>query len=97
MVPLYTCDLYGGKRQTLYEVIAGKVPYDGKTEMAIMYLVVDQKVPPERPTSISHSHGYENQLWELLVRCWSFEPASRPSVADVVESVSTACMSTYCM
>ncbi|CAE7110997.1 unnamed protein product [Rhizoctonia solani] len=69
---------------TIYEVMTGILPYSGKQEHTIIYLVGIKKEPPERPDTIPFDHECGNKLWELLVRCWSFDPKARPSANETV-------------
>ncbi|CAE6495540.1 unnamed protein product [Rhizoctonia solani] len=72
---------------TLYEIMTGQLPYYGKSDVLVILLVVQKREPPERPESIPDGHETMDKLWELLLRCWSFDPAARPSAADVAETV----------
>ncbi|CAE6399658.1 unnamed protein product [Rhizoctonia solani] len=74
---------------TLYEVMTGQLPYYGKSDVLVILLVVQKREPPERPESIPDGHETMDNLWELLLRCWSFEPTARPSAAGVAEAVKT--------
>ncbi|CAE6431414.1 unnamed protein product [Rhizoctonia solani] len=74
---------------TMYEVMAGTIPYEGKKEARIIYLVVEKKEPPERPKSIPGDCKDGEKLWNLLVRCWSFESSSRPSAKEVKKIMQT--------
>ncbi|CAE6345386.1 unnamed protein product, partial [Rhizoctonia solani] len=72
---------------TIYEILAGILPYGDKREHTIIYLVVTKQEPPERPESIPI--GQEgDKLWNLLLRCWSFESEARPNASNVGEIVS---------
>ncbi|KAF8755442.1 GAT domain [Rhizoctonia solani] len=43
---------------------------------------------PERPECMRGGEN-EDSLWNLLVRCWSFEPTARPSAAEVTAIMKT--------
>ncbi|KAH7322148.1 kinase-like domain-containing protein [Rhizoctonia solani] len=73
---------------TIYEVIAGKRPYDGIAFPGVIKLV-SEKTPPERPTCIPPGHENGDMLWELLRHCWSYEPEARPSAAEVTAAMKT--------
>ncbi|KDN45803.1 hypothetical protein RSAG8_04636, partial [Rhizoctonia solani AG-8 WAC10335] len=76
---------------TICEVLAGVLPYEGKLTFAIMNLVVNKRQPPERPQAIAAGREDGDKLWNLLLRCWSFEPKARPSaskVADIIKTVT---------
>ncbi|CAE7092110.1 unnamed protein product [Rhizoctonia solani] len=70
---------------TIYETVTGMVPYQGKSEMNVMRLVTVKKELPERPEPALDNTGITDKLWELLIKCWSFQPAERPSAAKVAE------------
>ncbi|CUA76262.1 hypothetical protein RSOLAG22IIIB_12174 [Rhizoctonia solani] len=72
---------------TIYEILAGTLPYNDKREQTIIYLVITKQEPPERPGNIPIGEG--DKLWNLLLRCWSFEPEARPSASDVGETIKT--------
>ncbi|CAE7080578.1 unnamed protein product [Rhizoctonia solani] len=72
---------------TLYEVMTGQLPYYGKSDVLVILLVVQKREPPERPEGIPEGHETMDRLWELLLRCWSFEPPARPSAADAAETM----------
>ncbi|CAE6453810.1 unnamed protein product [Rhizoctonia solani] len=74
---------------TIYEIMTGTLPYDGKLEHTIIYMVTTKKEPPERPCTIPISHEGGNELWELLLRCWSFEPEARPSAIETATILKT--------
>ncbi|CAE6493226.1 unnamed protein product [Rhizoctonia solani] len=71
------------------EVATGKLPYDDKKEHTIIYLVVVKKEVPDRPEKMFFRSESRDQLWELLLRCWSFEPTARPSAVEVTEVMKT--------
>ncbi|CAE6517443.1 unnamed protein product [Rhizoctonia solani] len=76
---------------TIYEIMTGTLPYNGKLEHTIIYMVTTKKEPPERPCTIPISHEGGNKLWELLLCCWSFEPEARPSAietATILKSIT---------
>ncbi|KAG8709397.1 hypothetical protein FRC11_005589 [Ceratobasidium sp. 423] len=72
---------------TIYEVLAGTVPYNDKLEHTITYLVVINREHPSRPKSIPVGGGDGDKLWNLLLRCWSFEPEKRPDVGGVTATM----------
>ncbi|CAE6502273.1 unnamed protein product [Rhizoctonia solani] len=68
---------------TIYEVMAGTIPYHGKAERQILLILVRKWEPPERPGGIAVGHKDGDRLWDLLNLCWSFEPTMRPSAGEV--------------
>ncbi|KAH7322112.1 kinase-like domain-containing protein, partial [Rhizoctonia solani] len=81
-------DVYALAMVRVDEVFAGTVPYDGRREPTIIYLVVTKREPPVRPEGIPSSRKAGDELWGLLLRCWSFEPSARPSANEVAKFVS---------
>ncbi|KAH7320433.1 hypothetical protein B0J17DRAFT_723855 [Rhizoctonia solani] len=80
----------------IFQILAGVLPYDGKTTFVIMNLVVNEKRPPERPKEIAFGREDGDKLWGLLLDCWSFEPKARPSarkVKDIMKTVTQAGLS----
>ncbi|KAG9077098.1 hypothetical protein FS749_011041, partial [Ceratobasidium sp. UAMH 11750] len=70
---------------TMLEVFSGKLPFCeiGK-DPAVITRVVIQKRHPERPfDSIPTPSWRGNAVWELLTRCWSYDPLNRPSAFQV--------------
>lgn len=56
-----------------------------------MFLVVMKREPPERPESLTQALGNReagDMLWNLLLRCWTFEPIMRPKAEEVARVVS---------
>ncbi|KAF8700054.1 GAT domain, partial [Rhizoctonia solani] len=70
------------------ETISGKIPYLGKGDSNVIRLVTVKQEHPERPECMCGGEN-EDSLWNLLVRCWSFEPTARPSAAEVTTIMKT--------
>ena len=65
----------------MFEIIAGKVPYDDMTRGDTRWLkfIVD-KTLPTRP-----GHALvTNEVWELIKYCWTWEPEERPEMREVL-------------
>jgi hypothetical protein len=43
--------------------------------------------PPRPQIEEAFSRGLDNDVWELLVRCWTHDPADRPDMSEVLESL----------
>ncbi|CAE6480721.1 unnamed protein product [Rhizoctonia solani] len=80
---VYALAMVCGNVPLKLEVLAGTLPYDGRREHTIMYLVVIKQEPPERPRSIPTGRVDGDKLWNLLLSCWSSEPKSRPIAQEV--------------
>ncbi|CAE6495549.1 unnamed protein product [Rhizoctonia solani] len=72
---------------TIYETMAGKIPYKGKNDTVVFILVAVKKEFPEQLQAMPNDGGRTDMLWKLLTRCWSLEPAARPSAAEVAEAM----------
>ncbi|CAE6469551.1 unnamed protein product [Rhizoctonia solani] len=72
---------------TLYEVMTGQIPHHEKSDPGVILDVVLHKRLPKRTESITDGHEAMDKLWELLLRCWSYDPTSRPSAAEVAETM----------
>ncbi|QRV92063.1 Tyrosine kinase family catalytic domain protein [Ceratobasidium sp. AG-Ba] len=77
----------GGKCSTqadVYaEILTGKVPWIGKTDLAIMYSVM-HKTLPERPMEVMPIDSRKgDMLWALLTSCWEFDAEKRPNAQTV--------------
>ncbi|KAG8714120.1 hypothetical protein FRC08_012335 [Ceratobasidium sp. 394] len=65
------------------ETITGKIPFSGKVEQAVLATVMLGKIP-ERPEELDlMDRGKSDVLWKAMSRCWSHEPAERPSAFEV--------------
>lgn len=73
------------------EAITGDVPHKERADLAVIHTVLVKKQHPVRPVQLIPSTSKVDELWELLERCWSYEPLNRPKVPEVRDFVS-ACM-----
>ena len=62
----------------LYELISGKVPWDGLNAMQVVGAVAFQD------KRLSIPDGVEPEVRELMQSCWCGEPAKRPSFEDIL-------------
>jgi serine/threonine protein kinase len=70
---------FGG---TCLKVLTGKAPFQGMPIGSIARAVVNRALP-RRPSIPS----LNDWLWTLLVRCWDFDPSSRPNMEDVLTEI----------
>ncbi|KAG8745584.1 hypothetical protein FRC12_014508 [Ceratobasidium sp. 428] len=74
---------------TILETITGKVPYAGKLDCALTYIITIGNELPVRPEDTIPSESRQgDELWALLVSCWSREPKERPRAEAVAKIVS---------
>ncbi|QRV93372.1 mitogen activated protein kinase kinase kinase kinase [Ceratobasidium sp. AG-Ba] len=65
-------------------MLTDKTPFDGLSDLRIMYDVGERMLTPDRPDCfISIKKWYENILWSLIQSCWAYNPAERPSANAV--------------
>ncbi|CAE6441168.1 unnamed protein product, partial [Rhizoctonia solani] len=71
---------------TMLEIITEEVPYPQCHSDYQVIAKIMKKIQPERPMTQLKDNNRDNQMWNLLVSCWSHEPVSRPSAQQVLES-----------
>ena len=42
---------------------------------------------PSRPGALATERGLSDELWQLLLKCWSDQPELRPSASGVVQEI----------
>ncbi|KAF8597017.1 kinase-like protein [Ceratobasidium sp. AG-I] len=75
----FEADVYA-LAMTILELVSGNFPFaDIRSDIRVITLVVVEKKCPTRPEScIPVASKCGEALWDLLTRCWSFDPRSRP-------------------
>lgn len=69
---------------TALEIITSKVPFFGKLEPVVIMDVMVRRMIPSRPDSLNLTQNEMGErLWELLVRCWSYDSSSRPTANQI--------------
>ncbi|KAF8755501.1 SLA1 homology domain 1, SHD1 [Rhizoctonia solani] len=76
-----------GPQKSSDEVMTGEEPYNEFSKARALFEVATKREPPRRPESIPHGCETGDILWALLLRCWSYEPGTRPSAIEVEESM----------
>ncbi|KAB5589899.1 Tyrosine kinase family catalytic domain containing protein [Ceratobasidium theobromae] len=74
---------------TILEAITGDVPHKERADLAVIHTVLVKKQHPVRPVQLIPSTSKVDELWELLERCWSYEPPNRPKVPEVRDFLKT--------
>ncbi|CAE6458065.1 unnamed protein product [Rhizoctonia solani] len=76
--------------QTILEALTGTVPYKDKADLTVIHTVVFRGEHPSRPVDcISPQSTEGDALWNLLGRCWSYDPQLRPRVTEVCHFLSS--------
>ncbi|KAG8751822.1 hypothetical protein FRC11_008952, partial [Ceratobasidium sp. 423] len=59
-------------------------PFAKKSEQSLYVHIVLHKEIPTRPETIIPSRSTSgNKLWDILTRCWAWDPEDRPSAGVV--------------
>ncbi|KAG6855404.1 hypothetical protein H0H87_003442, partial [Tephrocybe sp. NHM501043] len=70
-----------------YEILTDNVPFYEITNEYTVVLQIMNRQTPTRPPKESPAwliHGLTQELWLILERCWAYEPAGRPDMADMI-------------
>ncbi|QRV88120.1 kinase domain protein [Ceratobasidium sp. AG-Ba] len=73
---------------TFLETVTGRVPFSGKSDVALLCTIVMQKVTLQRPEELDAMDAQEAQvLWEMISNCCAHDPFHRPIAARVYLSL----------
>lgn len=74
---------------TIYEVLSGRIPYFDYPSIGSMIagVLFAGVRPPMEPASAPNDISY-SRIWAEAARCWSDDPAERPSMVDVLLNLS---------
>ncbi|CAE6486939.1 unnamed protein product [Rhizoctonia solani] len=76
---------------TILEAFTTEVPFSGWPEISLYQHIVGRKKKPSRPGSIIPQKSIlGNVLWAILMSCWSYNPARRPTARTIHEAASRA-------
>ncbi|KAG9112792.1 hypothetical protein FRC07_007871, partial [Ceratobasidium sp. 392] len=66
------------------EAITGEVPHKDRADRVIIHAVVVKRELPTRPAEyLPGDNEQANELWDMLERCWSYNPEDRPSIHEL--------------
>lgn len=68
------------------EIITGTIPYPQCRMDGHVVAKIFQKILPNRTKHFSEDERGD-RMWGLLVKCWDFNPVSRPTAHDVFDLV----------
>jgi serine/threonine protein kinase len=71
---------------SILEMLTEKPPlYEHKRDLTIIRIMaMEGPIRPKRPMAPEVMHWLTNEVWELLERCWTIEPAARPTMEDLM-------------
>ena len=72
----------------VYEVLTTRIPFHLDADLIVFMHVVEGK-RPERPQGVGEA-WFTDDVWEILERCWTQQPESRPSIKDVLQCLGKA-------
>ncbi|KAI5118190.1 hypothetical protein M0805_005545 [Coniferiporia weirii] len=83
--------MYG---MTVLELMTGEYPYSNLKYDNQVILCRDRGEKPKKPVGSEWEkvcrRGLDERLWGLLERCWAQNPADRPTITEVLESLPTS-------
>ncbi|KIM84883.1 hypothetical protein PILCRDRAFT_817698 [Piloderma croceum F 1598] len=69
---------------TAYELLTGNLPYHNRLrDFSVIQDHIHGVKPGAPDTNIIYAPGPQDKIWELLDRCWSYQPYMRPLMKDV--------------
>jgi len=81
----YESDVYAFG-MTIYEVISGKLPFQGLREFAVISVVIGGQ-RPARPGQEESAFVFEDRLWNLVQCCWMQDASTRCKMPEVVSTL----------
>lgn len=64
-----------------------RAPFTGERRANVI-LALYRGERPERPRGQAVHRGLDDDLWNLIIRCWATEPAARPSASEIVAELT---------
>ncbi|CAE6447948.1 unnamed protein product, partial [Rhizoctonia solani] len=79
---------------TILEAITLKVPFHYRSSALSLDLKeeIQAGALPLRETDVILENEAGNMIWDILCKCWSFQPADRPTAGEVSEAVGFKCL-----
>ncbi|QRV98041.1 Ephrin type-A receptor 4 [Ceratobasidium sp. AG-Ba] len=71
----------------LFEMLTGEVPFANKSNIATVYPVINGQIP-DRKDFLLQNKTIGDQLWDLLTKCWAYDPKARPSATELNEQLT---------
>ncbi|KAG1834868.1 kinase-like domain-containing protein [Suillus variegatus] len=80
--PTFMSDVYS-LGSIIFFITSGDKPWKEKKNSIQISVALSKKESPTRPEKIS-----DNRQWNLIQKCWSWEPTDRPESTEVLENIS---------
>ena len=64
----------------VYETVSGNVPFHGDAVQTVFLRVLAGERPPQ-------GVRFTRELWDMLEKCWMFQPNNRPCIEEVLRSL----------
>ncbi|KIK34972.1 hypothetical protein CY34DRAFT_58495, partial [Suillus luteus UH-Slu-Lm8-n1] len=78
--PTFMSDIYS-LGCVIFLIISGDKPWKEKRNSGQISVELSNKATPTRPENILNVH------WNLIQKCWSWDPTDRPESTDVLECI----------
>ncbi|QRV93592.1 Tyrosine kinase domain protein [Ceratobasidium sp. AG-Ba] len=73
---------------TMLEVMTSRKPFYEYKSNTYVALAVAEGIHPTQPPELSNASKSANEQWDLMTRCWAFQPDRRPSARTILELMS---------
>lgn len=81
--PTFESDIYS-LGSVIFFIISGDIPWKEKKSSEQISIELSRKVTPTR------SENIPNGLWNLIQKCWSWEPGHRPEAEKILEYIGSS-------
>ena len=72
------------------EIMTGQRPYNNRLRDSNVIEDLVAKRLPDRPTDEEViARGLNDRLWRLMLACWNWDPARRPSMSEIREGLKS--------
>ncbi|KEP45995.1 tyrosine kinase catalytic domain protein, partial [Rhizoctonia solani 123E] len=81
-VPTMAGDIYS-LGMTILETFTSEIPFADKTDRWLLVHIFHRKIP-SRPEKVIPTRSIDgDKLWDILTKCWSYDPKDRPNAIEV--------------
>lgn len=77
------CDTYSFA-MTMLECFTTEIPFSNlKRDAQVIHRLIMESLNPERPQSEDGKKWVTDDVWTLMIQCWTFTPIERPPMQEV--------------